>query len=51
MIKDHIEQHSLFIQLTKGYIYDCLKNGTSPEMVLDSFEKLITQVMKEHNEP
>lgn len=49
-IKDEIEQHTLFIQLTKEYIYNCLKNGTSPEMVHESFKKIIDEVIKEHNE-
>jgi len=47
LIADDIKKHKKFAKEVKDYITECLKNEVNPGVILESFKKLIAEVIKE----
>ena len=47
MITNEIKKHQRFSTEVKDYIRECLKNEVNPGVILESFKKLIEEVIKE----
>ena len=47
MSTNEIKKHQRFSKEVKDYIRECLKNEVSPGVILESFKKLIEEVIKD----
>ncbi len=47
MSAKEIKKHEKFAKEVKDYISECLKNEVNPGVILESFKKLIEEVIKE----
>ena len=46
-MSNEIEKHQNFINEVKDYIKECLENKTSPATILESFAKIIDEIVIE----
>jgi hypothetical protein len=47
LITEDIKKHEKFVKEVKDYIGECFQNEVSPAVILESFKKLIDQVIRE----
>jgi len=46
-LSEELKEHEAFFKVTKSYIIECLKNGSSPEQILEGYRMIIDETMKE----